>query len=884
MLTLTQLISWRYLRKHALRMVLATLSIALGVATLVASQVLNRSTLAAVENTSTLLAGQGDLHVTNGEMGVDEDLLSAVQETEGVAAATPLFVKRVTLKSPDQKELKATLLGVRPKDEEVFRQYNTALQLQFQLDAKVLLDLEFLFVPVARFNVLLPVPRAALRDSKYSFVPGPVVAVSQGLRQELPPETRWLQVLTPGGLRRVWIGSTVSLEGAGIAVPDRFLFTQLEDAQAFFGQGNRVTRLEVLIHKDADKEEVRRRLADKVGNQGAVHPPKLRDTSLEDTLAGVQVGMTLAATAALFVGMFLVYNTLAVTVAERRHDIGIMRALGATRGQIRSLFATEALILGVIGSGLGLAGGLGLARLSLGTVREVLQQQFSGIDLQQLTVSADILILSLLAGIGAALLASIAPAAAAAAEPPSDALRRAPVQPRAFRAWLPILTALLSATIGLLMHFFRSDLPPRWGTYYGLYFFGTAFMLATPIVARWGVHLLRPLARSLGTGGRLASDDLARAPARTGLTIGALALGLALTIVIAGLIASTEEPIFNWVDRAIRADLFVTAGSPITAGSEHTPMDASLEDKLRQGRPEIREVVPVRIAENKLGDKTIKICALPLERYHHMTALEMTAGEPEAWRELMAPGSRAVVVSDNFALQHRLRVGDDFELESPSGARWQIVGTIVDYTWNRGTIFMDRRQYIDHFKDSQVDIFHLYLKPGADAAAVRADVDRQLGGAHGLVIQTSQVFRQYIEKMLYQFYSLLHANAVMALAVAFLGVANTLAISVLQRRRELGLLRAVGATRWQVAWSVLAQALLIGVLGLILGVALGALLQVYALEILMVEEAGQFFAFLFPLTMTLVTIVAAVIAAQVSGAVPALRAAYLPISEAVAYE
>src|SRR5262249_24168091 len=149
--------------------------------------------------------------------------------------------------------------------------------------------------------------------------------------------------------------------------------------------------------------------------------------------------------------------------------------------------------------------------------------------------------------------------------------------------------------------------------------------------------------------------------------------------------------------------------------------------------------------------------------------------------------------------------------------------------------FMDRAVYVAWFDDPVVDSYDLYVRDGVDPDTVRTALDERLGGAHQLVILNRDQFAQHIHHMIDQFYGLIYASAFMALAVSFLGVANTLAISVLQRRRELGLLRAVGATRGQVAWSVAAQSLLIGLLGLLLGIGLGAVMQEFVLNVLMVE-------------------------------------------------
>jgi putative ABC transport system permease protein len=861
MFTLTRLLSWRYLRRHMLRLLLATFSIALGVATLVATQLLNRSTWAAVETTSVQLAGFADLQVTNGAQGVPVELLPKVRGVPGVRAAVPLLVRRVDVQVSERVKVKALVMGVDPRDEQQFRSYgSSALDVHLKANPGLALNPEFLLNPT------------------------PVVAIGENLQQDLPADAQSLEALISGNLRRLWIGGTLHFGEAGELFGGRVIVMPLDQALELFSRKNKASRFDIRLADGADKEQVIRDIEAILAGQAQIHPPRFRDTNLEDVLGGIQGGLTLGATVALFVGMFLVYNTLSVTVAERRHDIGILRSLGATRGQIRELFAIEALTFGAIGSALGVVGGLGLAYFSMETVSRVLQEQFAAIDLRKLEITPDLIILGMAAGMVVALIAALAPAAAAAAEPPSDSLRRVPAQLNPLRAWGPLLAAGVTAVVAFMIFQFRDRFPPRWASYANIYLLGLAFMLATPWLARVGIWLLRPLAQWLGTGMRLAADDLARSPSRTGLTVGALALGLALTVETSGLITSTEKPVFEWLTRAIHADLLVTSGSAITGGGDHSLMDESLGQELA-AHPQVQDVLPIRLAPVDFRNTRVLICAVPFHLYGKYNEDNVTSGADRAGDRMSRTDAREVIISDNFAAQHNVRVGDEIELPTAKGrARWRVAATIVDYSWNRGTVFFDREPYKEWFDDPLVDSFDLYLKPGADAEAVRRDLQKTLGREHMLVILTNAEFQGHIKQMMERFYTLVYANGCMSLVVAFLGVANTLAISVLQRRRELGLLRAVGATRLQIAGSVAAQAFLIGILGLALGLGLGALLQEYVLKVLFIEETGFVFAFLFPVTMALLATAFTVAGAQVAAALPALRAAHLPVSEAVAYE
>lgn len=861
MLTLSRLLSWRYLRRHTLRLLLATFSIALGVATLVATQLLNRSTWAAVENTSAQLAGQADLQVTNGVQGVALELLPQLRAVPGVRAATPLFIRRVDVQLDSSAMAKAMLLGVDLNREREFRTYGGA--------------------PLTENLGRLP---RLLANPEYWTNPGPIVVVGDNLQKDLKADAQWCQALINGKLRRLWIGAALDLGEMSDIFGGRLIIVPLEHALELYGKKQRVTRFDVRLADGADRQQVMDAIAAVLGREASVHPPRLRDTNLEDVLGGIQMGLTIGATVALFVGMFLVYNTLSVTVAERRHDIGILRAIGATRGQIRGLFAVEALTFGAIGSAVGVLGGYGLARLSMKTVGTVLRQQFASIDLQRLVITPDLVLMGMAAGMIIALLAALAPAAAAAAEPPSDALRRAPSQLHVLRTWGPLLAAAFVALVAASVYLLRGQFPPRWAAFANIYLLGLAFMLATPALARVGIALLRPLVQCFGTEMRLAADDLARSPARTGLTVGALALGLALTVETSGLIISTEKPVLEWLGHVIHADLLVTSGAAVTGGGDHSLMEESLGQDLA-AHPQVQDVMPVRLAAVDFRATRVLLCVVPFRLYAQHNDVRVTSGDPNTGLHMVESNSREVIVSENFAAQHGVRPGDEIELPTAKGrVRWRIGATLRDYTWNRGTVFFDRDRYKEWFDDPLVDSFDLHLKPGADPQAVRRDLQQSLGKQHVLVILTNAEFRGHIQNMMERFYTLIYANSCMALIVAFLGVANSLAISVLQRRRELGLLRAVGATRWQVAFSVAAQALLIGILGLALGVGLGVLLEKYVLSVLFVEETGFVFALLFPATMTLLATAFTLAGAQVAAALPALRAAYLPVSEAVAYE
>jgi putative ABC transport system permease protein len=255
----------------------------------------------------------------------------------------------------------------------------------------------------------------------------------------------------------------------------------------------------------------------------------------------------------------------------------------------------------------------------------------------------------------------------------------------------------------------------------------------------------------------------------------------------------------------------------------------------------------------------------------------------QQYSQLREPGK--VVVSENFAALYHVKVGDCFTIpgrdhEIPV----EVIGTAIDYTWNRGTIIVDLAWYRKEFADKQVDIFDLFLKPGTDVESVRKQIVERYGASEALFVETRGAVNDDIQKTMRQVYGLAYAQQTVIGVVALLGVVIALFISVLQRRQQLGLLRAVGATRPQVLRTVLAEAILMGIVGAIVGFAVGLMLEWYVLDVLLLDESGFSFPMRIPWREAGLVMSASVLLATLAGWWPAYHATRLRIPEAIAYE
>lgn len=859
LLALVRSLSLRYLAKHAGRMALIVASIALGVATLVSTQILNRCLEAAAVTTTTPVKGEASLYVTSGEFGVPVDVLPAVRAVPGVKLAMPLVFERVTL--PDLGQRTAVLLGVDV----------TAAQGAGASEA---------------MGVTVTL----------TSVPSPFVT-SVFLGRDLANE-RAASATPDGNVRVRAAGKVTDLRPIGVldvtgpaaSLGRNVLAMDLKAAAAAVGRPGRANRIDVFLEPGADADSVRRQLVSIVGDERSVRTPETQGSSTNEVVSGFKTGFLLCSAGAMVVGMFLVYNALSVSVAERRHDIGILRSLGATRMQVGGLFALEAVALGLAGALLGVPLGLALARVALNLVAEELSSIFLSGEIDPVSLDGTLTLVAMAAGMVTALLAALVPAMQAASDSPADAVRRVPASGHGVYARVHqlICAALIFGGLGMIL--FRDVLPQRLGNLIGLAVMLTGLLLATPIFVGWIAGFLRAPVRWLfGLEARMAADNLIRAPGRTGLVIGAFGAGVALMVQISGVGRSNEKPVMQWLERVVTADQFLFSGNLATANSSSSPIQEDLVAGVKPAVPGVEAAVPLRFARAEMNTMVVYVVALDAVPYFHATASRNVGPLAGFETFLRLPEPDTAVVSENFAVKHNVRVGDTISVPGPdpkNPVKLKIIGSVVDYTWARGTIFMDRANYVRLFADPLVDICHVYfdrsLTPEGRAEAVKA-LD-SYAGKNLLVVQDREAVWKYVGDVVKRVYTFAYMQQMVVGAVASLGIVTALLISVLQRQRELGLIRAVGATRSQLVRMVLVEALLMGGIGTALGIAMGIPLEWYVLDIVLYEESGFTFATLVPWRDVLGITAGALAVSAIAGLIPALNAMRMSITESIAYE
>jgi putative ABC transport system permease protein len=849
-MTLLRLISWPYMRKHALRTALMTAGIVLGVAVLVGMNSANQGVLQAFSRTVDRIAGKTELQVTAGETGFPEETLERVQAAPAVRIAVPVIeaVVRTTIRG----EGSLLLVAVDLTGDRSLREYD----LERGDDAIIDDPLVFLAQPDSIILARTFAERNGVTVG--SELP---LGTAQGVRRFVVRG-----IMKPAGLATAF--------GGNVAVMDVYA------AQKMLGRGRTFDRIDIALRPGRSLADGTQELRTLLGAGFQVDPPAQRAQYFGAMIASFALMMRASSLFALLVGMFIIYNSFATAVAERRAEIGILRALGASRGQIGRLFLAESFLTGLVGSALGVVAGVALARGFAVTVGAIVSDAF-GLPQEAGSepVSPILLVTAMAIGVVTSMAAALVPALAAARVDPVEALQKgtfqrlSPVEHRA-----RIVAGLFCGVTAAVCLIPDASRP----VFYVSYLTVTLGMLllAAPLAALLA-RLLRPLLTWLmPVEGALAADRLILASRRVSATVAALMLSVGLLVAFAGMGRASHASILDWVQTTLNPDLFVTPSQDIVIRTIRFP--AAMTDEL-QTLSGVRRVQAVRNARVVFRGTPVMLLALDLLSIEELTPVRVTAGGRDMFR--VAAAGAGVLVSDSLAQLHRLKQGDILDVPVPGEVvRLPIVGILVDYSDQQGVIFIDRSLFQRYWQDDSVNFYRVYLADGADVGDVKRRILERFAGERQLFVLNNDELKTYILRLADQWFALTYVQVAIAAVVAVLGIVNTLTVSIVVRRRELAVLQAVGALKGQIRRTIWTEALATAFVGVILGGLLGAVNLYYVLEIVRADLAGMRLQYQFPLVALLGAGALILSAAFLAALWPAEAATRGSLVEALEYE
>ncbi len=847
---LLKLISWPYVRQHLARWLLTIAGIVLGVAVFVGIHTANQSVAYAFHQTVDRIAGATELQITAGETGFDENVLDRVQAVPQVRVAVPVIEAVVNTGVQGQGNL--LILGVDMTGDRSLRDY----------------DLESGDADIDDPLIFLAQPDSLMITDTYARANH----LSAGAQIPMTTMDGRKQFIVRGIMKSSGLASAF---GGNLAVMDVYA------AQKVFGRGRKFDRIDLAVKEGASVRDVKAALEKLLGPGFQVQEPSARAQQFDSISRVYTLSANVTSVFALFIGMFIIYNTFQIAVTQRRSEIGILRALGATRRQIRTLFLGESVVAGLFGSALGLLAGIAIARGMVGYIGSLLGEIY-GIAQKAGEISTNPLLLgsALALGVVTSVIAAVIPARSAARLDPVQALQKGKYQQLSagenrLRRIAALVVAIAAAAC-LLFERFRI-----------LFYVGDALavlaaLLLTPAFALWLARALRPLLRWLRpVEGTLAADSLLQAPRRTSGAVSALMLSLALVVALGGLSRASYDSIFGWLRVALNPDLFVSPSESLTQRDFRFP--EAMGAQLRS-IPGIGQVQMVRDARVQIGGKPTMFVAADIADFRHHATLPPVAGNTNDMFRRAEQGT-AGLASENFAILRGFKLGDVVDIPSPRGVlHLPIAGIVTDYSDEQGSLLIDRALYKRYWNDSTVNIFRIYLAPGAVESDVKRRILEKFAGERRLFVLTNREVRRYILRLTDQWFAITYVQIAVAVFVAILGIVNTLTVSITDRRRELGVLQAVGGLRNQIRGTIWLEALAVGAVGLILGLALGALQLYYSLHISAEDMAGLRLKYEYPYPIALWLLPGILVVAFLSAIAPAETAVRGSLVEALEYE
>ncbi|HEV8267098.1 MAG TPA: FtsX-like permease family protein [Thermoanaerobaculia bacterium] len=791
-------------RRDVTRFALTILGIAIGVATTAAIQLANASVLSSFAETVDAVAGRATWTVLSDGPGVPVQALERLAwlRRGGVSVVPSVTATAALLPSGEVVDV----LGIDPLAEGSARDY--------EIVGKGA-GLDFL----APDAVLVP----------------ETLASRLGLRRGDE-----VTLLASSARHRFRVAGILQPTGVARAASGNILVADIGTVAEAFGKGSRLDRIDLVAPKALEEagraaleEEIRASLPPGLG----VGPPERRMETVGRMVRALRVNLSALGLVALLVGTYFVYNTVSISVLRRRAEIGAVRALGASRRAVLAVFLAEGAGLGVLGSAIGLGLGFVLARGALLTIGRTATQIYLPSAHPVARLDPGILAFAFAAGTVAAVLSALAPALEASRVAPAESVLQGSIEASRRRTTKPL------AIWGTVLLALAAALATR-RPVFGLPLFGFAAVFF--VVA--GISLFAPLVVSTvsrlgrerlpgGAATRIARANLSGSLSRTSVAVAALSTAVSMMVSVAVMVGSFRTTVARWAEQTLRADLYVAPETPgkgpvvgrmpeeVVAAITKVPGVTAVDAYL--GFQATRNGVPYSVASGRF-DVLAERGDIPL----------VDGREPRA---VFARARRegAAFVSEPYAEKFGVKRGDVVEIPTDRGpVSLPVAGVTVDYANDRGTVLLDRELFQRLYPLDGASTAAVWLAPGVTPEEGRARILRATSDRFSLRVRTTGRIKEAVLVIFDQTFRVTYALEAIALLVALLGVFSTLTALVLERRREIGLLRVVGASRRVVEKAVRMEAAALGGLGTLLGLASGALASVILVKVINRQSFG----------------------------------------------
>jgi putative ABC transport system permease protein len=853
----------RYPLRRPLQAILCILGVALGVAVVVAIDLANSSASRAFTLSTETVAGRATYQVVGNATGLDEAIYRRIKVDLAVDAAAPVIDGYATAIELDQQPLH--ILGVDVFAEAPFRSY---------------LGQGVGRMNLAAFAQFLTAPDAILigqeTTQRYGLQVGSAITLRLGDKRSVMHVT--------GILRPEDDNSRRALDNLGIM--------DISVAQELFNMPGKLSHIDLLVDdRTPAGQATLARIRAILPASAQIVRPQARNQSVESLTDAFELNLTALSLLALVVGMFLIYNTITFSIVQRRPLFGTLRCLGVTSNEIFRMVLAESALLGVIGAALGLGLGILLGRGAVALVTRTINDLYYVVNVRSMNVDPLSLLKGFGLGVGAAVLASLAPAYEATSIPPISVLKRSNIEQRVHRV-LPFVAGagVMLFLIGAAMLLLTKNLVVNLGGIFGVV---VGLALVSPQFTTWLMHLLTPIAGwGFGVIGRLATRTMYNAISRTSIAIASLMIAVSVIIGLQTMIGSFRVTVQDWLDATLLADIYVSAPSD-GVNNVNNVIAPNLVGMFR-AVPGVQAVTTLRRVpiSFRVGDddtqnwQSAELLAVHAEVPRQAASYVWTEQPADAmWQQMLDHDE--VQVSEPFANRYGItQAQNKLTLQTGQGTRaFRVTAVYYDYSADQGIILMRREMFDRYWQDRQITSLAIYLDATAqqNVSGVVSEMRRQFAGRE-LVISANRDLRASALAVFDRTFAITGALNLLATVVAFIGVLSALMALQIERTRELGMLRANGMTLGQLWRMTLLETGLMGGAAGLFSMPTGYLLALILIYIINLRSFGWTIQMNLQWATFAQALLVAIVSALLASIYPMLRMGRIQIASAVRQE
>ena len=837
-LTLFNRFILRDLKREYVRTALTIAGIALGVSVLLAISLANYTALAKFKETVNLVSGKANLEIRPASgLFVDQNILQQINWLFDYGGKfTPVIQENVVVEDGELVQF----IGIDMLVDDEFKRFESTSTGSDQ------------FMEIFEPNAVLIGKRLAQKHN-----------LKNGSK---------LTLLIHDQRKTFKIVGLLSGEGIGGAYSGNCVISDIRTAQDALSMPGQITEIEAII-PDAQLKNVQEKLKNDLPQTLSVNRPEQRGEQIEKITKSFEYNLMALTLIALMVGMFLIYNTMTISVIRRRPEIGTLRALGLSANQVLTLFAGENLFFGVVGTVIGIILGLSFADSALKAIAGTYQHFYFQDPLETITLNPWTIVVSFLIGVSLTFVAGFAPVLEAANVAPAEAVRRASYELKAVRSAKKLALFGLGFAIFGVWCCYQSPIFdfPLFG--YGA---SLSFILSFALTMPLALSVIFPLIDAglssvFRPEGKIAVRSLHGTLARTAVATASLTIAIAMMVSLAIMIGSFRQTVLIWIDQTLIADLWVQSGAR-AAGVQKARMQKqtvkllSATSGVRAVNPFVDNPIVYRGSPTNLGATDFSVA----REFGHLVFVSGESGAKVCARM----NDQSAIVSETFAIRKHISVGDVLDLETPSGLeKLTVQGVYYDYASDLGYIIIPLTAYQKYFHDDTYSSAAVYIQPGADPKVVREAIYTNAGKSTLLSCRTTKELKGEALKIFDRTFSVTYALHMVAIVVSMLAVMNALFALTLESKREFGILRYLGASEKQLRKIVLIEAGILGVTGNLFGVLLGFVLSFLLIFVINKQSFGWTVQLFVPWDFLLQSTVLVVFTAILAGIVPARMAA-----------